>query len=96
MGKAKFEQQYTIKVQNVRLQEESLAKQRIEREMALAWEIQRRLLPEKAPDLQNTDLLGGTIPSRTVSGDYFDFIPLDDVSCAFDTWSLFRITSELA
>jgi sigma-B regulation protein RsbU (phosphoserine phosphatase) len=62
-----------IKIQNSRLQEEAAAKQRIEREMALAWEIQRRLLPEKDPQLPHTQLLGRTVPSRTVSGDYYDF-----------------------
>jgi len=67
-----------IKVQNVRLQEEFVAKQRIEKEMALAWEIQKRLLPERAPDLPHTQLLGGTIPSRTVSGDYYDFVERPD------------------
>jgi phosphoserine phosphatase RsbU/P len=67
-----------IKIQNSRLQEESLAKQRIEREMALAWEIQRRLLPEKDPELPHTDILGRTAPSRTVSGDYYDFFMRPD------------------
>lgn len=62
-----------IKIQNTRLQLESVAKQRIEREMALAWEVQRRLLPDRPPDLPNTELFGRTIPSRTVSGDYYDF-----------------------
>ena len=34
-----------IKIQNLRLQEGAAARQRIEREMALAWDIQRRMLP---------------------------------------------------
>jgi phosphoserine phosphatase RsbU/P len=67
-----------IKIQNSRLQEEAAAKRQIEREMELAWEIQRRLLPEKDPDLPNTQLLGRTTPSRTVSGDYFDFFSRPD------------------
>ncbi len=62
-----------IKIQNTRLQQESVAKQRIEREMALAWEVQRRLLPDRPPELPHTELFGRTIPSRTVSGDYYDF-----------------------
>ena len=66
-----------IKIQNLRLLEESLAKQRIEREMALAW-IERRLLPERAPDLARTELSGRTLPSRTVSGDWYDFFVRSD------------------
>lgn len=67
-----------IKIQNLRLQEEAAAKQRIEREMALAWEVQRRLFPEEAPELDRTELFGRTQPSRTVSGDYYDFFVRDD------------------
>ncbi len=67
-----------IKVQNLRLQEAAAAKQRIEREMALAWDVQRRLFPEQAPELARTELFGRTLPSRTVSGDYYDFFVRDD------------------
>jgi serine phosphatase RsbU (regulator of sigma subunit) len=69
-----------IKIQNLRLQEGAAARQRIEREMALAWEIQRRLLPEAEPTLPHTELLGRTVPSRTVSGDYYDFFERGDKS----------------
>lgn len=67
-----------IKIQNVGLQEEAAAKQSIEREMVLAWEIQRRLLPERAPDIPGATLTGRTVPSRTVSGDYYDFFVRGD------------------
>lgn len=67
-----------IKIQNMRLQETAAAKQRIEREMALAWDVQRRLFPEVAPALPATELFGRTLPSRTVSGDYYDFFVRGD------------------
>jgi serine phosphatase RsbU (regulator of sigma subunit)/pSer/pThr/pTyr-binding forkhead associated (FHA) protein len=67
-----------IKIQNLRLQEGAAAQQRIEREMALAWDIQRRMLPEAEPVLPHTEILGRTIPSRTVSGDYYDFYERGD------------------
>ena len=67
-----------IKIQNLRLQETAAAKQRIEREMALAWDVQRRLFPETAPELPGTELFGRTVPSRTVSGDYYDFFVRGD------------------
>lgn len=67
-----------IKLENVRLQEEAAAKHRIEREMSLAWEVQRRLLPERAPERPGSELFGRTIPSRTVSGDYYDFFERPD------------------
>jgi len=67
-----------IKIQNLRLHEASAARQRIEREMALAWDVQRRLFPEVAPALPSTELFGRTLPSRTVSGDYYDFFVRSD------------------
>ncbi len=51
-----------IKIQNLRLQESNASRQRIEREMALAWDIQRRMLPEAEPALPHTEILGRTIP----------------------------------
>ncbi|HEX2798570.1 MAG TPA: GAF domain-containing SpoIIE family protein phosphatase, partial [Thermoanaerobaculia bacterium] len=69
-----------IKIQNLRLQEGAAARRRIESDMALAWEIQRRLLPEAEPMLPHTELLGRTVPSRTVSGDYYDFFERGDKS----------------
>lgn len=67
-----------IKIQNLKLQEKAAAQQRIEREMALAWDVQRRLLPEREPELHHTELKGRAIPSRTVSGDYYDFFERAD------------------
>ncbi|MFN7987687.1 MAG: SpoIIE family protein phosphatase [Thermoanaerobaculia bacterium] len=67
-----------IKIQNTKLQEAAAAKLRIEREMALAWDVQRRLFPEEAPDLPHSELFGRTLPSRTVSGDYYDFFLRND------------------
>jgi serine phosphatase RsbU (regulator of sigma subunit)/pSer/pThr/pTyr-binding forkhead associated (FHA) protein len=67
-----------IKIQNLRLQETAAAKVRIEREMALAWDVQRRLFPDEAPELPSSELFGRTLPSRTVSGDYYDFFVRGD------------------
>ena len=38
-----------VKIQNLRLRESSVARERFERDMSLAWDIQRRLLPEARP-----------------------------------------------
>jgi sigma-B regulation protein RsbU (phosphoserine phosphatase) len=67
-----------VKIQNLRLRESAIARERFEREMSLAWDIQRRLLPERDPELPNTSLLGRTVPSRRVSGDYYDFFERPD------------------
>ena len=40
--------------------------------------IQQNLIPKKAPDLPGFDIAGFLRSSMTVSGDFYDFIPLDD------------------
>jgi phosphoserine phosphatase RsbU/P len=61
------------KIQNARLMAENAEKKQMEREFALAREIQQRLLPENPPEIAGYELYGSNIPSRQVSGDYFDF-----------------------
>ncbi len=61
------------KIQNARLMAENAEKKQMEREFALAREIQQRLLPENPPEVPGYELYGSNIPSRQVSGDYFDF-----------------------
>ena len=46
--------------------------------MALATEVQRRLLPQSAPSVPGTSLDAFTLPARTVGGDYYDFLQLGD------------------
>jgi len=59
---------------HIRLSREWIEKQKIEKEMALAREIQRALLPDGAPAIAGWDLAGINIPCLTVGGDYFDYV----------------------
>ncbi|PRY68139.1 serine phosphatase RsbU (regulator of sigma subunit) [Glaciihabitans tibetensis] len=43
-----------------------------------AAEVQRRLLPQRAVDLEGYDLAGGSASSRVVGGDFFDWYAVDD------------------
>jgi serine phosphatase RsbU (regulator of sigma subunit) len=60
----------------IRIEQERLAQ--LERENQQAAEIQRRILPERAPLLAGIDLAGFNQPCHTVGGDYYDFIPYPD------------------
>jgi phosphoserine phosphatase RsbU/P len=62
------------KIENVRLLEESLEKRRLEDDMRMAAEIQTGLLPREAPKVNGYGLVGSNHPSRTVGGDYYDFV----------------------
>ncbi len=59
---------------NLRLTREWVDKQKIEKEMALARDIQRGLLPDSDPGIAGWDIAGINIPCLTVGGDYFDYV----------------------
>ena len=44
----------------------------LEREVARAWEIQRKLLPATLPQVAGFEIAGSCQPARVVSGDYYD------------------------
>jgi sigma-B regulation protein RsbU (phosphoserine phosphatase) len=50
--------------------------QRLESEVAIAYEVQNMLFPCQFPELASLDVYGVCRPARSVSGDYYDFIPL--------------------
>jgi sigma-B regulation protein RsbU (phosphoserine phosphatase) len=57
---------------------EQKEKQRLEGELAIAHEVQELLFPRQISDLPTLEVHGVCRPARTVSGDYYDFIPLHD------------------
>ena len=65
-------------LENARLFEETLEKQRMEEELNLARSMQQALLPSELPDLDNYNIAGLNIPSRQVGGDYYDVIPISE------------------
>ena len=57
-------------------QEVLLEKERLEADLALARDIQQRMLPQDAPTIPGLDVAGLSIPSREVGGDLFYFLPV--------------------
>ena len=68
----------TVTLTNVRLYRESLIKQRLEEEMNLAREIQLNLLPDSPPASDRYSIVAHSVPSRTVGGDFYDFMLTDE------------------
>ncbi|HXK59016.1 MAG TPA: SpoIIE family protein phosphatase [Acidobacteriota bacterium] len=58
------------------LMREVSEKQRLEKEIEIAREVQAKLFPQKLPSIPNFQLAAACLPARQVSGDYYDFIPL--------------------
>jgi serine phosphatase RsbU (regulator of sigma subunit) len=67
-----------IRIEQARLVEAEHAKKLLDRELERAAEIQRRLLPARAPDVEGFDLAGYNAPCRMVGGDYYDFVRYPD------------------
>src|SRR3954462_6763997 len=53
-------------------------KKRLDHDLQIARDIQRILLPSKPPQIEGFDLAGINLPARQVSGDYFDYIRVDE------------------
>src|SRR5213594_1878251 len=53
-------------------------KKRLDHDLEIARDIQRILLPAEAPAINGFQISGLNVPARQVSGDYFDYIHVDD------------------
>ena len=73
-----FANQAAIAIENARLHRQALEKERLEREMELAAEIQRQILPDELPEVAGWELFGWNRPARQVGGDYYDLVRLGE------------------
>lgn len=61
-----------------RLMRESQERLKLQSELDIAREVQRQLFPQSVPKVPGLDLYGVCHAARSVSGDYYDFLRLDD------------------
>jgi sigma-B regulation protein RsbU (phosphoserine phosphatase) len=74
---AALEQRFNSMTESLaRLVAEQKEKQRLESELEIGREVQESLFPHKFPELSSLEVYGVCRPARSVSGDYYDFIPL--------------------
>ena len=74
---ASLEKSFNGMTENIqRLLIEQKEKQRLENELSIAQEVQAQLFPKGVFDVESLELYGFCAPARTVSGDYYDFVPL--------------------
>lgn len=72
-----------ISLENTRLFQEAIEKQRMEDELLIAKEIQQGLLPKSVPEHKCLDISAVNISSKIVGGDYYDVIRLTEDSFVF-------------
>jgi phosphoserine phosphatase RsbU/P len=70
--------QIAISIENAQLyQRVAHQEQRLERDLAMAREVQLRLLPPAKPQHKRAEFSSRFIPARTIGGDLYDFISYD-------------------
>jgi phosphoserine phosphatase RsbU/P len=78
-----FATQAAIAIESARLYAEAAEKARIDRDLRVAADIQRSLLPEPTYSGANCDLAAVSIPCRTIGGDFYDYLDLANGDFAF-------------
>jgi serine phosphatase RsbU (regulator of sigma subunit) len=72
-----------IAIQNHHLLQKSIEKERLEKELEVAREVQKKLIPDKTPSIKNLDIAFSFIPAFEVGGDYIDYFQLDEENFGF-------------
>jgi sigma-B regulation protein RsbU (phosphoserine phosphatase) len=67
--------QTAVAIENDELAVELRKKERLDQELEIGAEIQRRLLPRQCPTIPGVSLAARCKPANRVGGDYYDFIP---------------------
>jgi phosphoserine phosphatase RsbU/P len=68
-----FSDYASVAIENSRLLSESIEKERLEKELDVAREIQKKILPSEDPVLDKLSVSSVFIPAFEVGGDYYDF-----------------------
>ena len=78
-----FATEAALAIESARLYAEAAEKARIDRDLRMAAEIQRKMLPEPAFEMGTVDLAAVSIPCRTVGGDFYDYLEIDERGLGF-------------
>src|SRR5881398_532588 len=71
-------EQSAFALYNAIIYSEANEKKRLDHDLEIARDIQRILLPAESPKVSGFEINGINIPARQVSGDYFDYIKIDE------------------
>ncbi len=68
--------QAAISIQNASMLESLLKRERLNRDLKLAEQVQKRFLPQGVPTVPGYEFFAHYQPTYEVGGDYYDFVPL--------------------
>jgi len=78
-----FSDYASVAIENSWLLEQSIEKERLEKELDVAREIQRKILPLKVPEFPSLQISSVFIPAFEVGGDYYDFFRISESKLGF-------------
>jgi predicted permease len=70
--------QFALMIENARLTDRVVEQETLRRDIALASDVQRSLLPEAPPRADGVEFAATSVPARRIGGDYYDFIDLGE------------------
>jgi predicted permease len=70
--------QFALMMENARLTDRVVVQEVLRRDLALAAEVQKRLLPAEPPSAEIAEFAAISLPARSIGGDYYDFIQVGD------------------
>ncbi|MCB1188796.1 MAG: SpoIIE family protein phosphatase [Leptospiraceae bacterium] len=69
--------------ENIKLNQDIIAKKAIEKEIEITRNIQKNILPSKLPSGSNFEIGVKSVPAKEVSGDFYDFYKYEDGQYSF-------------
>jgi len=78
-----FASQAAMAIENHRLLKAALEKERMDKELQIAAEIQQHLIPRHIPPVDGLDMAATYRPCKEIGGDFYDVIPLNDHRVVF-------------
>ena len=67
-----------VAIENARMIEEVIEKERMEEELSIARDLQVSMLPAECPTVAGFDIAAYSVSAREVGGDFYDFIEMDE------------------
>lgn len=74
-------EQSAFSIFDAALHMDAAEKRQFDHDLQVGNEVQKILLPQRSPSLEGYEVEGTNIPAKYLSGDYFDYIMLDENTC---------------
>jgi serine phosphatase RsbU (regulator of sigma subunit) len=75
--------QGAVAIENARMVDEVIEKERMEEELSIARDLQVSMLPAECPQIAGLEIAAFSVSAREVGGDFYDFIEMDEQKAGF-------------